>query len=64
MNGTRANRGAIVAGVVFIALGIGVILDQSGVVVLDLALLVPVALILGGAALLLAGWRRDDRDES
>lgn len=57
MSERRFSRGAIVAGVVFIALGVGVILDQVGAIDLDPGVLLPVTLIVGGVALLATAWR-------
>jgi hypothetical protein len=47
------NRGALIAGVVFIALGVVFLLDTLGVIDLRAAILFPVLLIAVGVAILL-----------
>lgn len=56
------DRRGVIAGLVFVAIGVGFLLDELDVVELRLAYMLPVLLIGVGVWMLLGGTRRGRRD--
>lgn len=48
------DRGAVVWGLVFVALGLGALLDEVGLLTLDLGVALPAVLVVAGVALTLS----------
>jgi hypothetical protein len=59
MTGRRLHRGAIVAGALFVVIGLAFLLDAADIVDLRPAIVLPVALVIAGLALLATAWSGD-----
>jgi hypothetical protein len=60
MTEERINRGGLVAGVLFLVIGLAFLLGEIGLIEIPLSLFLPIALVLAGLALLASAWTGDD----